>query len=315
MVATVISAVQIAKKYREEITQTASSRPDSAHQPKLVAFLANDDPCAEKYAEWTQKTFKDIGVAAFEVRSIARTELEEAIIQANEDPSVHGILVYYPVFGDPQDQYIQSVVSPHKDVEGLCHIYKFNMYHNVRFLDPESVPEERRRKCIIPCTPLAIVKVLEYCQVYNTLKPVGTALHGKTITIINRSEIVGRPLAALLANDGAKVYSVDVNGILEFHRGPALSLKRHEVSECSKTPEEVLPVSDVVITGVPSKSYKVKTSLLKDGVVAVNFSSDKNFDDDIKEKASLYVPSVGKVTVLMLHRNLLRLHEYMSRTA
>lgn len=273
-------------------------------RPKLVAFLANEDPAAQKYAEWTAKTCDETGVE-FECREVPRTDLEEKIIEANQDDSVHGIMVYYPVFGDPQDQYIQSVVDPRKDVEGLCHTYKFNMYHNIRFLD-----KEKTRKCIIPCTPLALVKVLEHIGVYNMILAEGNRLHGKSIAIINRSEIVGRPLAALLANDGARVYSIDINGILEFHRGEGLVLRKHEVSECKKTVEEVLPLCDVVITGVPSPKYKVKTSLLKDGVCAVNFSSAKNFDDDIKEKASLYVPSVGKVTVSMLERNLLRLYQY-----
>jgi methylenetetrahydrofolate dehydrogenase (NAD+) len=50
--------------------------------------------------------------------------------------------------------------------------------------------------------------------------------------------------------------------------------------------------------------------MLKDGVVAVNFSSHKNMDDSVKQKASIFVPSVGKVTVAMLQRNLLRLFQY-----
>lgn len=69
---------------------------------------------------------------------------------------------------------------------------------------------------------------------YNSVLPYGDRLHGRVITIINRSEIVGRPLAALLANDGGKVYSVDINNIQELHRGTGLKLKRHEVSNKSK---------------------------------------------------------------------------------
>jgi methylenetetrahydrofolate dehydrogenase (NAD+) len=273
--------------------------------PKLVAFLANDDPAAKQYADWSAKTSRDAGIE-FELRQVPRTELEERVMEANQDDGVNGIMVYYPVFGDPQDQYIQSVVDKRKDVEGLCHTFKFNMYHNIRYLDKE----QQKFKCIIPCTPLAIVKVLEHLSVYNNVLAEGNRLHGKTITIINRSEIVGRPLAALLANDGARVFSVDVNGLLEFHRGQGLKLRRHEVVECAKTLEDVLPISDVVITGVPSAKYKIKSSLMKDGVVAINFSSANNFEEDIKTKASLYVPSVGKVTVSMLERNLLRLYEY-----
>lgn len=63
-----------------------------------------------------------------------------------------------------------------------------------------------------------------------------------------------------------------------------------------------------MITGVPSKEYKVETDHLKDGVIAINFSSFKNFKDDITHRASIYVPSIGKLTVSMLERNLIRCH-------
>ena len=75
--------------------------------------------------------------------------------------------------------------------------------------------------------------------------------------------------------------------------------------------KEALNSSDIVITGVPSKEFKVDTGLLKDGVVAINFSTFKNFNElTIKDKASIYVSSVGKVTVAMLERNLIRLCQY-----
>jgi methylenetetrahydrofolate dehydrogenase (NAD+) len=74
----------------------------------------------------------------------------------------------------------------------------------------------------------------------------------------------------------------------------------------------VVPISDVVITGIPSLTYKLPTSLLRDGVVAINFSAFKNFEDNVKEKASIYIPAIGKVTIAMLERNLLRLYDYKS---
>lgn len=54
---------------------------------------------------------------------------------------------------------------------------------------------------------------------YNSILEEGNRLHGKTITVINRSEVVGRPLAALMANDGATVISVDLDSTLLFSRG------------------------------------------------------------------------------------------------
>ncbi|GBB99438.1 hypothetical protein RclHR1_03520018 [Rhizophagus clarus] len=297
----VILSKEISSSYREELKATIKSR---GIKPKLVGFLANEDPSAIKYAESTSKTCEETGVV-FELRKCDKEQLEDQIIEANDDDSIHGIMVYYPVFGDRQDQYLQNVVSVSKDVEGLCHKYIYNMYHNKRFLD-----EKQTMKCILPCTPLAIVKVLEYIGVYNAVLPYGNRLHGRVITIINRSEIVGRPLAALLANDGGKVYSVDINNVQEFHRGTGLKLKRHEVRDTNLKIEEILPVSDVVVTGVPTPSYKVPTGSLRDGVIAINFSAFKNFEDNIKEKASIYVPAIGKVTIAMLERNLLRLYDY-----
>lgn len=178
------------------------------------------------------------------------------------------------------------------------------MYHNIRYLDKAET-----QKSILPCTPLAVVKILEFLGVYNTLIPYGNRLYGKTITIVNRSEIVGRPLAALLANDGATVYSIDITGTQKFTRGQGLKFKRHQVADVDTTLDQAAAHSDVVITGVPTPKYKFPVEHLKDGTVCINFSSEKNFDIDVKQHASLYVPMIGKVTITMLLRNLLRLIE------
>lgn len=233
-----------------------------------------------------------------------RELLEDGLIDANNDDGVDGIIVYYPIFGNRQDQYLQQIVSIDKDVEGLSHRYIFNMYQNIRFLDPANT-----KKSILPCTPLAVIKILEYLRIYNTILPYGNRLHGRTITVINRSEVVGRPLAALLANDGAHVYSVDINDVQEFTRGVGLRKKRHEVAEKPGwTIENCLPISDVVISGVPGDKYKVPLETLRDGAVCINFSSERNFTPEVKEKASIYVPAIGKVTIAVLLRNLLVCH-------
>lgn len=216
---------------------------------------------------------------------------------------MNGIIVYYPIFHNRQDQYIQQLVALEKDVEGLLHKYCFNLYQNIRFLDPPN----NQQKSILPCTPLAMVKILEYLRIYNSILPYGNRLFGRTITVINRSEVVGRPLAALLANDGACVYSVDLDGVQQFSRGTGIRKQHHEVQVKEGWGlRDCLPLSDVVISGVPSPNYKVPTELIRDGAVCINFSSDKNFNGgEVKEKASIYVPAVGKVTIAVLLRNLL----------
>ncbi|KAI0846885.1 putative methylenetetrahydrofolate dehydrogenase [Daldinia vernicosa] len=303
----VILADTIARGLLTEVKDTLKSiQKDNEGQPTLVAFLANGDPAAVKYAEWSKKTCEENGFT-FDLRQVDKDKLEEEIMNANEDNKVDGIIVYYPIFpGNPaHDRYVQETVSLSKDVEGLCHKHIHNMYYNVRFLDPP----QNLKKSILPCTPLAVVKILEYLQIYNSILPYGNRLFGRTITVINRSEVNGRPLAALLANDGATVYSVDITGVQLFTRGQGIKQPRHQVQDKEGwTLEQCIPISDVIIGGVPTEKFKVPTELIRDGTVCINFSSFRNFDGPaIKEKASIYVPSVGKVTIAVLLRNLVRL--------
>ena len=181
------------------------------------------------------------------------------------------MIIYYPIFNSRQDQYLQQLTDKRKDVEGLSHLYIFNMYQNIRFLDDQNL-----QKSLLPCTPLAIVKILEHLKVYNTILPYGNRLYGHTVTVVNRSEVVGRPLAALLANDGACVYSVDITNVQQFTRGKGLKKRRHEVVEMEGWAlADCIPLSDVVISGVPGAAFKFPTHLLKEGAICVNFSTEK----------------------------------------
>ncbi|KAF8542965.1 hypothetical protein BDD12DRAFT_916082 [Trichophaea hybrida] len=292
----VILAGTVASRLMVEV-QTGLSK--LGRKPLLVGFLANSDPAAKMYADWTSKTCSENGFS-FELRTVDKDELEDAIITANIDRQVDGIIIYFPVFNNRQDSYLQQLTVPEKDVEGLSHRYLFNMYQNTRFLD-----QKKTQKSLLPCTPLAIIKILEHIGVYNPILPYGNRLFGRTVTIVNRSEIVGRPLAALLANDGADVWSVDVSGVQRFTRGEGIRRKMHHVQDVTETLEDVVPRSDVVITGVPNSGYKFPVKLLKHGAVCINFSSEKNFDPEVKERASIYVPAIGKVTITILLRNIL----------
>jgi methylenetetrahydrofolate dehydrogenase (NAD+) len=82
-------------------TQISNNLQNGIASPVLVGFLANDDPAAEKYAEWTAKTCQDAGIS-FELRKVSKHELEEKLIEANQDEKVNGIMIYYPVFGNAQ---------------------------------------------------------------------------------------------------------------------------------------------------------------------------------------------------------------------
>ncbi|KAF9006668.1 methylenetetrahydrofolate dehydrogenase [Cyathus striatus] len=329
----------IAATFRDEVKK---SLEQCARRPKIVGILSTSSAPSHSYAEFTRRQCEELNVeyvlkkvgAAKSAELSEGDGVEEAIIEANEDDGVHGIMVYYPIFGGRQDHYLQQIVSPLKDVEGLNYKFHYNLYHNIRFIKPQSllattqapasehttadgdVPPQGTVKSILPCTPLAIVKCLEHVGVYNRILPYGDRAYGKTITVINRSEVVGRPLAALLANDGARVLSVDIDSIQEYTKRPKIAgtaeteapLKRfnprHVVHSSNLTLQECLAISDVVVSAVPSANYKVKTEWLKDGCVCLNIAAEKNFEKDIREKASIYIPAVGKVTILMLLRNL-----------
>ncbi|KAJ1582903.1 hypothetical protein NDA12_005301 [Ustilago hordei] len=377
-----VQASGIAAPYQDAIKEAIQKRiQEGKSRPKLVGILATPSPPSVAYAEWTRKACQAVGVE-FEIWKTwddsvevseeehkgsapdfdLEADVEDLIIAANADDKVHGIMVYYPIFFGRQDTYLQQIVDPRKDVEGLHFSYCWNMYHNVRWISPaklgnapgttRELPEERATrealndeqvppgmaKSILPCTPLAMVKCLEAIGVYDGELPYGDRLYGKTITVINRSEVVGRPLAALLSNDGAKVYSIDIDSIQEFNKRAAAESScpiqpqgrarseivnkahaqntasqlrpHHVVRNCNMTAEECIRASDVVISGVPSANYKVETEWIKPGAVCVNFSSEKNFKPDVRTRASMYLPAIGKTTIAMLQRNLLRLVEY-----
>ncbi|GJJ07276.1 hypothetical protein Clacol_001476 [Clathrus columnatus] len=313
-----LSADSIALPFREEIQNSLRLLQDV---PTLMGILSTNSKPSRFYAEFTKKTCEELGFK-FILKQVGSAldpslpdgeNVEEAIIEANADPSIDGIM----------DQYLQQIVSPLKDVEGLHAKFHYNLYHNIRYIQPASLmlanvevtesftndtPEEPpvgSVKSILPCTPLAIVKCLEHIGVYNKLLRYGDRAYGKIITVINRSEVVGRPLAALLANDGARVFSVDIDSIQEYTKRPAGPQStqryhlRHVVRQSTFTLEECLMQSDVVVSAVPSSNYKVETTKLKDGCICINVSSEKNFKKDIREKnviddlkVSLYVPSI-----------------------
>lgn len=279
----------VARRYRAEVREGVAALPE---QLRLVGFLSSVAEPSRVYAEYTESGCRDVGID-FELFELPRLELEDAIRAANEDPAVHGIMVYYPVFGNQQDAWLKEVVDPQKDVEGLGSFWIRRLYENVRQVD-----EETGRKAILPCTPLAIIKILNAIGVYGAGPQ---PLRGQTVTIFNRSEVVGRPLAAMLANDGARVFSFDVDGpILFYERGR---------SETAIKRGEALQQSDLVITGVPSKRFPlIEAEELPEGVVALNFSTVRNFSKAARRKARIYVPRVGPVTVAMLLRNTLRLY-------
>jgi methylenetetrahydrofolate dehydrogenase (NADP+)/methenyltetrahydrofolate cyclohydrolase len=294
--ARVLDPAVVAAAFRAELRAEIAKLPERL---TLAGFLAEGHAPSATYAEYTRRGCEDVGIA-FDLRTIRPERAEAELREACADPRVHGILVYYPIGTRAADGWLRELVDPRKDIEGLHSFWARCLYENKRFVDAE-----RTKKAILPCTPLAILKLLDAAGASKpgTDKP----LAGVRACVFNRSEVVGNPLAAMMANDGAEVVSFDVDGAQLFSPGDARGA--HDVRHTHVSRKEALAAADVVVTGVPSRSFPLVTrSELKPGAICLNFSTLKNFADDVTETASVFVPRVGPMTVTIALRNTLRLH-------
>jgi len=263
--------------------------------PNILGILAPgaNDTASLVYAKMLKQTCDFIGFRLGLVE-FALDKVQQMIEKANEDPAIQGIFVFYPIFKDERDAQIRDMIVPHKDIEGLSRFWSDKLYANERFLD-----DAKKKKAILPCTSLGILKTLAYVDNLDELS--GQTFEGKTITIFNRSDVVGRPLAYMLKNDGATVYSFDITGGLAMKSGS---------TETPVSRDEALATSDIVVTGVPSRAFeKVRGEELKENTTCLNFSFVQNFEDSAKRKSGIYVPRVGPMTIAMCIRNALRLYD------
>ncbi len=301
----------VAEQYVEEIRQEVLE----AGQPvNVVGLIATDDLPSISYAKATKQKFDEIGIS-YDLRQVERLSLEQAIVDANADTDVHGIFIYFPVFDNQQDSYLRNLVDFTKDIEAGSMYWVRKLYSNDRL----ALAHDPEKKALLPCTPLAIIKMLTAVGAYGEVdvarpgearpgearpeeaRPEETRpIEGKRVTIFNRSEVNGRPLAVMMSNDGAQVFSFDVGGPMLFENAKPF--------ESRITRAEALAQSDIVVTGVPSRSFeKIRTNEIREGTVCINFSSIPNFDDDIETHTNIYIPRVGPMTVAMCMRNTLRL--------
>lgn len=295
MTATVLDPSTVAKQYRAEVRASVEAR---GRAPRVVGLLSQEEGPAATYAHYATRGASAMGID-MEVRQVAPEGVVAAIAEANLDPEVDGIFLYYPLASRAEDRWLRELVDPRKDVEGMHSYWSRLLYENRRFVD-----DEQTQRAILPCTPLAILKLLHEAGMRGTGEE--APLQGVTACVINRSDIVGRPLSAMLANDGARVHSLDLTGSVVFE--PAIGRRAHDVRESGLARAEALAQADVVITGVPSSSFElVRADEIREGAICVNVAEVENFDESILERASVYVPRVGPLTIAMAMRNLVRL--------
>jgi 5,10-methylene-tetrahydrofolate dehydrogenase/methenyl tetrahydrofolate cyclohydrolase len=283
----------LAESFRTEIRADVAALREPL---TLAGFLVDGaDRASRTYAEYTRRACEAVGVH-FDLRVVPPAEAERAV-RATES---HGVFVYYPVRGGEPDRWLRELVDPRKDIEGLHSFWSRCLYENRRFVDAE-----RTKRTVLPCTPLAVLKLLDSTGI--TRPGTRAPLAGLRACVFNRSEIVGRPLAAMMANDGGEVTSFDVDGPLVFAPDPEND--SHRVRPTSLDRATALAHADIVVTGVPAREFElVRAAEIKPGAVCVNFSMLKNFADDILDTAGVFVPRIGPMTVTMALRNAVRLH-------
>lgn len=282
----------LASRYIEETRIQLPNLPDKI---SVVGLIASDDKPSIAYARATQQKFDDIGIH-YDLRNVKRLELESQILAINDDPGIHGVFIYFPVFNNQQDDYLRNLVDYRKDIEAGSTYWTRKLYKNDRL----AIRGDRDKKALLPCTPLAIVKMLTEIGIYDMNKD--KPIENKIVTIFNRSEVIGRPLAVMMSNDGALIHSFDLNGPMTFEAASAFE------SDISRA--EALAQSDIVVTGVPSDHFaKIHAAEIRPGTVCVNFSSHQNFADDINTHTDIFIPRIGPMTVAMCMRNTLRLYE------
>ncbi|MEK9820724.1 MAG: bifunctional methylenetetrahydrofolate dehydrogenase/methenyltetrahydrofolate cyclohydrolase [Gammaproteobacteria bacterium] len=285
-----VNPSSISTRYVEESKAAVRALGENIH---IVGFIASDDKPSVAYANATRRTFEKAGFN-YELRRVQRLALEDEIHRANDDPQVHGIFIYFPIFNNQEDNYLRNLVHYTKDIEAGSSYWTRKMSAN----DRRAVQGSDDRKALVPCTPLAIVKIIDDIGEYH--------LDGRKVAIFNRSEVIGRPLAVMLSNDGAEVISFDINGPLEFVDG------RPQEIDTDRT--AALADADIVVTGVPSAAFpRISAAELKSEAICINFSSIPNYETDVADHVRIFVPRVGPMTVAMCMRNTIRLFENFHR--
>ncbi|SDC28214.1 bifunctional methylenetetrahydrofolate dehydrogenase/methenyltetrahydrofolate cyclohydrolase [Actinokineospora iranica] len=292
MTARILDPAALAEAFRAEIRADVAQIPEPL---TLAGFLVDDHGPSKTYADYTRRGCESVGIA-FDLRVLAPADVERAVRDAGNDDRVHGLFVYYPVNGPERDRWLRELVDPRKDVEGLHSFWSRCLYENRRFIDAE-----RTKRALLPCTPLAILKLVEDSGI--TAPNAAAPLSGLRACVFNRSEIVGKPLAAMMANDGATVTSFDADG-------PQLFLPdSRDVHDVDVDRATALAEADIVVTGVPSRDFPlVRPDEIKPGAICVNFSTLRNFAENITDTAGAFAPRVGPMTVTMALRNLVRLY-------
>ncbi|XP_042509489.1 bifunctional protein FolD 4, chloroplastic [Macadamia integrifolia] len=186
--ANVIDGKSIAKQVRDEITSEISRMKSAINVvPGLAVILVGDRKDSSTYVRNKKKACEAVGINSYEVHlpeDSTESEVLKSILNFNDDPSVHGILVQLPLPSHMNEENVLNAVSIEKDVDG---------FHP---LNIGRLAMRGREPLFVPCTPKGCIELLHRY---------GVEIKGKRAVVIGRSNIVGMPAALLLQREDATV--------------------------------------------------------------------------------------------------------------
>src|SRR6266852_8865788 len=219
----------VAGEVKKQVAQQVQQLERHGTEPLLATVQVGDDPASASYLKAKHKAADEVGIRSENHHLPADTpqdKLEALLGQLNTNPKVHGILVQLPLpRGFDQDRFIERII-PYKDVDGLHPINEGRL---------AAGKEE-----LVPCTPKGIVKLLSHYKV---------PIAGQRAIIINRTTLVGRPLANLFLNRDATVTACH-----------------------SKTPDlaRVTKIADILVSAVGRESFQIEPDHVKPKAAVVD---------------------------------------------
>ena len=264
----------IAQTVKDRVKKAAYELKKEGINPCLATVLIGNNPASATYVKNKHKACEEVGIITKDHKldeSVTQQELNNIIDELNADISVHGILVQLPLPKHLNEFAVTSRISPIKDVDGLTP-------HNVGLL---SV----KKAVLVACTPSGVMEMFDYHNIN---------LEGKNIVLINRSNLVGKPLYHLLLEKNATVITCHSR---------------------TKDIEKFCQSADIIITAVGDRTKFILTpEMIKEGSIVIDVAISRFEDklvgdcdyEKIIEKASFVTPvpgGVGPMTVAMLLKN------------
>ncbi len=274
MTGTKIDGLVVAQAVKERVKKAVSEIKSQGINPCLATVLVGDNQASATYVKNKQKACAEVGITTKDHHlkdSISQKELNSLVDSLNGDKTVHGILVQLPLPAQINEFEVISRILPTKDVDGLTP-------HNAGLL-------AMGKAVLKACTPSGIMELFDYYKI---------DLAGKNVVMINRSNLIGKPLYHLLLEKNATVTTCHskTKNLVEFTKA-----------------------ADIVITAVGDRTkFTLKQDVIKNDAVVIDvaitrhngkLAGDCDFDEIIK-KASFATPvpgGVGPMTVAMLLKN------------